>query len=279
MSAPCPQEEPVRPPDESQPDAAPRELPVSVEAVLRELVAGHMDVADACRRLSAYNIRRVDDIANLDIKRAYRTGAPEAILARGKEPADVLRFAREMVQANDYVLVTKVEDFSGFQETAFPGCEIEANLKAHTIVVKRRGFAFPRQGVIGVLAAGTADVAVAEEAVVTAQVMGCEVIKHYDVGVAGVHRLYRPLAHMVEAGVAAIIAVAGMDAVLPVLISSQVPLPVIGVPTSVGYGLGRDGVAGLMTMLQSCSPGLVVVNIDNGFGAGVFAALIARRAR
>ena len=114
----------------------------------------------------------------------------------------------------------------------------------------------------------TADIAVAEKVAVTAQVMGCAVIKHYDVGVAGVHRLYQPLREMIEADIGAIVAVAGavagMDAVLPILISSQVSIPVIGVPTSGGYGIGQGGQAALMAMLQSCSPGLVVVNIDNG---------------
>jgi len=254
------------------------ELPITTDGVLQALVAGQIDIAEATRRLSILSIKKVDEIANLDLRRTYRTGVPEAILARGKEPADVLMLAAEMVQANGYALMTRVEDFSNFERNPIQDCDIEYNPRARTIVAKRKNHVFPKKGIVGVLSAGTADISVAEEAVVTAQVMGCEVVKHYDVGVAGVHRLYHPLQEMIEADVGAIVAVAGMDAVLPILVSSQVPIPIIGVPTSVGYGIGQGGIAGLMTMLQSCSPGLVVVNIDNGFGAGAFASLIARRA-
>ncbi|MCS7131236.1 MAG: nickel pincer cofactor biosynthesis protein LarB, partial [Hadesarchaea archaeon] len=158
------------------------------------------------------------------------------------------------------------------------GFELEHNERARTIVVKRKGYAFPKVGKIGVLAAGTADIPVAEEASVAAQVMGCEVLKAYDVGVAGIHRLFEPLRRMIDEGVAAIVVVAGMEGALPSVVSSLVNVPVIGVPTSVGYGVGANGIGALVTMLQSCSPKLAVVNIDNGFGAGVFAALVARQA-
>jgi NCAIR mutase (PurE)-related protein len=108
--------------------------------------------------------------------------------------------------------------------------------------------------------------------------MGCEVFKAYDIGVAGIHRLFEPLERMMDEGVAAIVVVAGMEGALPSVVSSLVDVPVIGVPTSIGYGVGADGIGALVTMLQSCSPKLAVVNIDNGFGAGVFAALVARQA-
>jgi hypothetical protein len=129
-----------------------------------------------------------------------------------------------------------------------------------------------------VLAAGTADIPVAEEAAVAAEVMGCEVLKAYDVGIAGIHRLFEPLRKMIERGVSALVVVAGMEGALPSVTSSLVDVPVIGVPTSIGYGVGAEGIGALVTMLQTCSPKLAVVNIDNGFGAGIFAALIARQA-
>jgi NCAIR mutase (PurE)-related protein len=143
-------------------------------------------------------------------------------------------------------------------------------------LVKRRNHVFPKAGRIGVLAAGTADVAVAEEASVAAEVMGCQVMKAYDVGIAGIHRLFKPLEHMLRKGVSALVVVAGMEGALPSVVASLVDVPVIGVPTSVGYGVGTKGVAALMTMLQTCSPKVVVVNIDNGLGAGIFAGMIAR---
>lgn len=128
------------------------------------------------------------------------------------------------------------------------------------------------------ITAGTADIPVATEAKVAAEEMGCKVLTAFDVGVAGIHRLFGPLKRMIEEGVDAIIVVAGMEGALPSVVASLVDVPVIGVPTSVGYGLGRDGIGALTAMLQSCSLGLAVVNIDGGVAAGVFAALIANRA-
>lgn len=253
------------------------QLFITLDDVLQAVAAGQLSVTEAEKRLSLLSIQKIGEIANLDVRRTYRTGVPEAILARGKEPSEVIRLATAMAQASGYALITRVESFTIFEPNPFEGCEIECNPKARTVVAKRQGYDFPQKGTIGVLSAGTADISVAEEATVTARVMGCQVIKEYDVGVAGVHRLYAPLTKMVEADVGAIVAVAGMDAVLPILVASQVSIPVVGVPTSVGYGIGQGGIAALMAMLQSCSPGLVVVNIDNGFGAGVFASLIARR--
>ena len=133
----------------------------------------------------------------------------------------------------------------------------------------------PTGGVIAVLAAGTSDIPVAEEARVTAETMGCKVLTFYDVGVAGIHRLVAPLEMIHKEEVSAVVAVAGMEGALPTVVRGLVAVPVIGVPTSVGYGYGGKGEGALMTMLQSCAPGLTVVNIDNGFGAGATAALIA----
>jgi len=132
---------------------------------------------------------------------------------------------------------------------------------------------------VGLLTAGTADIPVAEEAALVIEHMGCRVERAYDVGVAGLHRLTEPLARLVEAEVDVLVVVAGMEGALPSVVAGLVDVPVIGVPTSTGYGLGGDGTAALYAMLQSCSPGLVVVNIDNGVGAGAAAALIARRRR
>ncbi|MBC7294096.1 MAG: nickel pincer cofactor biosynthesis protein LarB, partial [Thermoleophilia bacterium] len=133
------------------------------------------------------------------------------------------------------------------------------------------------RGCVGVLTGGTADIPVAEEAVLVAAHMGCRVEKGYDVGVAGVHRLLEPLSRMLERGADVLVVVAGMEGALPSVVAGLVDLPVIGVPTSTGYGLGGDGTAALYSILQSCSPGLLAVNIDNGIGAGAAAALIARR--
>lgn len=252
-----------------------------MEEILHALLEGKIDIATAKNKLRVLNIKSVAEVAKLDVNRAQRTGAPEAILAQNKRPEDVKRLALAMAEASGYTLITRVkdEDLKELEADLPSGYELEINRQAKTVILKQKDYSFPQAGKIGVLAAGTADMAVAEEVVVTARVMGCEVIKAYDVGVAGIHRLYGPLTNMLEKNVAAIVVIAGMDAVLPIVVSSNVDVPVIGVPTSVGYGMGKDGVAGLLTMLQTCSPGLAVVNIDNGFGAGVFASLIARQSK
>jgi pyridinium-3,5-biscarboxylic acid mononucleotide synthase len=129
-----------------------------------------------------------------------------------------------------------------------------------------------------VLTAGTSDIPVAEEALALCREMGCEVLHAYDVGVAGLHRLFEPLRAMLAAPVDALIVAAGMDGALPSVVAGLVDMPVIGLPTSVGYGMGGGGIAALSSMLQTCAPGLAVVNIDNGIGAGAMAGLIAARA-
>jgi NCAIR mutase (PurE)-related protein len=136
-----------------------------------------------------------------------------------------------------------------------------------------------KKGVIGILTAGSSDIHVAEEAKLMAESMGCGCITSYDVGVAGMHRVLEPMRAMLDADADAIIVVAGMEGALPSLVASLASVPVIGVPTSTGYGYGGNGEAALMSMLQTCSPGLAVVNIDNGIGAGSMAAMISRRRR
>src|SRR5437764_106281 len=134
-----------------------------------------------------------------------------------------------------------------------------------------------QMAVVQHFSAGTSDIPAAEEAALLAEEMGCEVTRIYDVGVAGLHRLVEPLRNLLSTGVDAIIVAAGMDGALPSVVAGLVPVPVIGLPTSIGYGLGGKGVAALLSMLQTCAPGLSVVNIDNGVGAGITAAMIANR--
>jgi len=258
-----------------------KKLDLSVEDVLRKLRAGDLSIEEAKRKLAAFNIRQISDLARLDTCRANRIGVPEAILAEGKSPETVARAAATMAEESGYALVTRVTKghLKRLQTLPSRDFKLDYNERARTVVVKRRGHVFPKVGKVGVVAAGTADVPVAEEVAVAAEVMGCGVIKAYDVGIAGIHRLFEPLGKMMDEGVSAVVAVAGMEGALPSVVASLVDVPVIGVPTSIGYGVGVKGLGALMTMLQTCSPKLAVVNIDNGFGAGVFAALIARRSR
>jgi pyridinium-3,5-biscarboxylic acid mononucleotide synthase len=161
---------------------------------------------------------------------------------------------------------------------SFPAYEVRERGLSRVVTIYRPDYVHRSTGgQVGVICAGTSDIPVAEEAALMAEEMGCEVTCIYDVGVAGLHRLVAPLKELITRGTDAIIVAAGMDGALPSVVAGLVPVPVIGLPTSVGYGMGGKGVAALLAMLQSCAPGLTVVNIDNGVGAGITAALIANR--
>ena len=249
-----------------------------MEEILKRFASGKIDIEEACKELKLESIRKVKDFARIDVNRLHRTGIPEIIFAEGKSSAEVADIAMAHATAKGFALISRAKDTETIKKhlgEEIKDFEIDYNEVAKTLIVKRRGYEFEKRGKIGLIAAGTADIPVAEEARVVAEVCGCEVIKAYDVGIAGIHRLVEPLEEIVNADVAAIIVVAGMEGALPSVVASLVNVPVIGVPTSVGYGLGGKGVAALLSMLQSCSPGLAVVNIDNGVGAGTFAAKCA----
>ena len=265
----------------------------SLRRILENLRDGSIDIETAERELNLFSIDHISDIATIDPCRQNRKGVPEVVYADMKRPGDAASIALRLVEKNGYAFMTRaarehltavemsVAEFMGMKErglsTTCGEILVTYNEKARTILLKQEGFGFPDTGGrIGILTAGTSDIPVAEEAMETCRIMGCETITFYDVGIAGMHRLFDPLKRMIEFGVDVIIVVAGMEGALPSVVSSLVSVPVIGVPSSVGYGYGGKGEAALMSMLQTCSPGLVVVNIDNGFGAGVGAALIAR---
>lgn len=221
----------------------------------------------------------LENRARPDFRREGRKGVPEVILAEGKPLDDVLEITRRFVEDTGRALLSRVsQGLLGQLRQSFPCHSIEVYGGARMVVVRSPDKPVVRTGgKIGIITAGTSDIPVAEEARVLAQEMGCEVLTAFDVGVAGVHRVFQPLRAMLEAPVDAIIVVAGMDGALPSVVAGLVDVPVIGLPTSTGYGLGGRGVAALLSMLQTCSPGLTVVNIDNGVGAGATAALIANR--
>jgi len=202
------------------------------------------------------------------------------VQARGKSQEQTQRIAAELMEHTGRAIISSLSP-DGWQELAdeFGPLVAAGSPESGMLVVRRPGHEpAPTGGSVGVLSAGTADVPVAEAARLVAAEMGCETPYAYDVGVAGVHRLADPLKDMTIAGIDCLVVAAGMEGALPSVIAGLVAVPVIGLPTSTGYGLGGDGTAALLSMLQSCSPGLVVVNIDNGVGAGATAALIANRA-
>jgi NCAIR mutase (PurE)-related protein len=239
--------------------------------LLSEVRAGTRTVESALDRLRDLPFENLG-YARLDHHRALRTGFPEVVFCEGKRTEQIVEILERLEQKHSPVLATR------------------ASREVYEAVVARipaaRYFEYARIIQIGengatteslllVICAGTADLAVAEEAAVTAEALGSRVEKLYDVGVAGVHRLLAARERLNAANV--IVVVAGMDGVLPTIVGGLVAVPVIAVPTSIGYGTGLGGVSALMTMLNACAPGIAVVNIDNGFGAGYMGHLINAR--
>lgn len=233
---------------------------------------------DAVRRALASQDGALDADIRLDLERARRTGAPEIILASTKPIDTVEQTLTRLAEESGRAIASRCTDE---QLAKLPGrlsgrFAVDVTAEARTLVVAKPG-AVPNMtgGRVAIVTAGSSDIPVAIEAAVVARELGCTVYEVRDVGVAGLHRLVQPLEALAEARVHVVIVAAGMDGALPSVVAGLVPVPVIGLPTSVGYGFGGDGVAALSTMLQACAPGLVVVNIDNGVGAAVAAAKIA----
>ncbi|VFJ15076.1 nickel pincer cofactor biosynthesis protein LarB [Candidatus Nitrosocosmicus franklandus] len=254
---------------------------------LRELLLDYrndkISIDEVIDSLSLFSIEHVEDqVAQLDINRANRKFIPEIVLATHKKPRDLLLILNRILQKKGYVLVSKIRP-SIVKKVAHHfekiGYLIDSGRNSTSILIyKDESFLPPvKDGKVGIICAGTSDIGVAEEARLAARVMGCTSYSSYDVGIAGFHRLIGPLKDITSKKVDAIVAVAGMEGALPAVITSLVKVPVIGVPTSFGYGFGGNGIGPLTSMLQTCSFGLAVVNIDNGIGGGIFASMIANR--
>jgi NCAIR mutase (PurE)-related protein len=238
---------------------------------LLELVSlGELGVDDAVLKLRSLPYETVGDFAHLDQHRAIRCGFPEVVFGQGKTPEQVIEIVRHLAGRNDRVLVTRVTpEMSEVVLAQAP--DLVYHPQARVLIYDRVPDRVKKPGIM-ILTAGTADIPVAEEAALTADLMGNAVERIYDVGVAGIHRLLSQVERLQQARV--IVVVAGMDGALPSVVGGLVSVPVIAVPTSVGYGASFQGVAALLTMLNSCATGVAVVNIDNGFGAGVMASRI-----
>ena len=246
--------------------------------ILERLVNGELDISQAEQLLKADNILEFDDIAKLDIKRKERTGFPEAIFSPSKDYNDLITIIENYLKKSDEDLIItklsperyeKITDDLGENTYIF-----DYNQRAQILIIRKQIAKKEIKAKIGIITAGTSDINIAEEARVIVEEGGCEAITSYDIGVAGIHRLFPQIAYMLSESVRAFIVCAGMEGALPSVVAGLVDVPVIAVPTSVGYGVGEGGRVALDAMLQSCAPGIAVVNIDNGFGAGVFALTI-----
>ncbi len=250
-----------------------------MKEILQKLINGEISADVAEKLLKPMQIMELEDFAKIDMCRDIRTGAPEAIFAEGKENEEIVKIIMNCV-SNGRVMVTRLpkERFKVIEDDLNPlidnGFKLEYNRRARILMVKDHEV--EKIGKIGIITAGTSDIPVAEEARVVAEETGCEVLKSYDVGVAGIHRLFSQVRKMIESNVEVIIVVAGMEGALPSVVAGLVDVPVVGLPTSVGYGVGEGGFTALYAMLQSCAPGIGVVNIDNGYGAAIFASTIIK---
>jgi NCAIR mutase (PurE)-related protein len=243
----------------------------SIRKLFEQVRAGKLSPDDAVDQLRHLPFEDLG-FAKVDHHRALRVGVPEVILAQGKTPAQVAGIFKQLARHGKNVLATRADkkQFAAVRKT-IRGPKFEQSARA---IVLRRDNKIYGKGLITVISAGTSDIPVAEEAVVTASIMGNEVERLYDVGVAGIHRL---LAHREAISRSRVIIVcAGMEGALPSVVGGLVGVPVIAVPTSVGYGAAFQGMAALLGMMNSCASNVSVVNIDNGFGAGYVASLINR---
>jgi NCAIR mutase (PurE)-related protein len=247
--------------------------------ILQKLINGEITAEKAEKMLKPMQIIELEDFAKIDSCREIRTGVPEAVFAEGKDDHEIVKIVTRCTDKGN-IMVTRLEsdrfelikdELSSLVDKGF---KVDYNRKARILVVKDHEV--EKIGKIGIITAGTSDIPVAEEARVVAEESGCEVLRSYDVGVAGIHRLFTQVREMLEAEVEVIIVVAGMEGALPSVVAGLVDIPIVGLPTSVGYGVGEGGFTALYAMLQSCAPGIAVVNIDNGFGAAVFASTIIK---
>ncbi len=248
--------------------------------ILEAVAKGDLSIQKAEDLLRTLAIDEIGSLAKIDTEREDRQGVPEFILAEGKTPEDVVQIALKMVKKSGRAIISRVSNkhIKALSDTLPKRFNLRVYDKSRMVIIKKQYYKNRKTGgKIGLVTAGTSDIPVAEEAKVIIEEMGCQTVTAYDIGVAGIHRLLQPLKEMINEDVDVIIVVAGREGALASVVAGIVNVPVIAVPTSCGYGFGGKGVSALMAMLQSCSLGLAVVNIDSGVAAGTIAVLIANR--
>jgi NCAIR mutase (PurE)-related protein len=248
--------------------------------ILEKLASGEISVEEAEKALRINAVEQVANVAKLDVSREVRRGVPEIVMAEGKSIDDLVSICRHMIERNGRVIISRLDDsqLSRLDQTFGDSYERQRFKHAKSMVIRRKDYRKAKTGgKMGIITAGTTDLGVAEEAVMIAEEMGCDASLEADAGAAGIHRIVEPLQRMIENDVDCLIVVAGREGALPTVVAGLVDIPLIAVPASSGYGYGGQGQAALMAMLQACSLGLAVVNIDSGIAAGVVAAQIANR--
>ncbi|MFX0107378.1 MAG: nickel pincer cofactor biosynthesis protein LarB [Candidatus Hodarchaeota archaeon] len=253
----------------------------STRDILEALSSGKITVEEAEKELRFLSLAQVGGIGMIDANRQERSGVPEVVFAETKTSDNLQKIVEAMIERNGVVLLTRVSQtkLTSLQKT---NRTLLFDVSGHgdhlTVLIHDESWSEPNtSGRIAIITAGTSDIPFASETEALAKLMGVETLTFYDVGVAGIHRLIEPVKKIIEENVDALVVFAGMEGALPTVIASLVDIPVIGVPVPTGYGFGGKGETALASMLQSCAPGLAVVNIGNGLGAGAVACLIAKR--
>jgi NCAIR mutase (PurE)-related protein len=253
----------------------------STREILEALKSGEMSIEEAERELQSASLAMVGDIGQVDVNRHERSGVPEVIFAETKTSEHLNRIIKVTVEKKDVVLLTRVsrEKIEAIRkEHSELVIDVKGSEDHNTVLIHSKNWSHPpHEGKIAIMTAGTSDITYAYEAEAIARLMGVEVLTFFDVGVAGIHRLIEPIKIVKENEVDAVVVFAGMEGALPTVVASLIDIPVIGVPVPIGYGFGGRGETALASMLQSCAPGLAVVNIGNGLGGGSVASLIAKR--
>jgi NCAIR mutase (PurE)-related protein len=253
---------------------------LEINEILESVKSGKISTSNAKKLLTLYSIEEVEGIAKIDINRRKRRGVPEVIFAETKELEDIKKIIKKTLEKTNSAVISRIKKDDYKKIMTFVKrlkVKVKTGKNSSSILLFKKPIKF-QGGKVGILTAGTSDIGVAEEARLMCEAMNCKCITSYDVGVAGIQRIFPILKKIVKEDVDCIIVAAGMEGALATLVSTMVDIPIIGIPTSVGYGYGGKGIAALASMLQSCSLGLSVVNIDNGIAAGGIAANIANRA-
>ena len=250
--------------------------------ILDDLTSGKITIEDAEIQLKSLSIDSVSDLAVIDVARGERSGIPEVVYGESKSAEDIVTIVRKMLDTQNVSLVTRLtQEKLDYLKTIFSDKEIVTlgkNPMISALVSDSNWVPEKIPGKIAIITAGTSDIPYAKEAEALAKLVNVDVLSFYDIGVAGIHRLVEPIKKIVSEDVDALIVFAGMEGALPTVVAALVDIPVIGVPVPTGYGYRGKGETALASMLQSCSPGLAVVNIGNGLGAASVASLIAKRA-
>jgi pyridinium-3,5-biscarboxylic acid mononucleotide synthase len=252
---------------------------MDISDILDSVKNGKISINEAKKQISLYSIEEIENFAKIDLGREVRKGIPEVVFAERKENSEIKKIIKNVLKKRNSIVISRIpkenyQDICNYcKKNDF---KLSVGQNCTTILVYKKPLK-KTKGKIGIITAGTSDIGIAEESRLMCESMNCDCITSYDVGIAGLHRIFPVLKEFIKSEVDVIIVVAGMEGALASVVSSTVNVPIIGVPTSIGYGYGEKGVAALAAMLQSCSLGLTVVNIDNGIGAGAAAAKIANQ--